>query len=139
MPTFPLKTVFRDLQLGTDGDLLVDTDLHLVTDEVNSAATVQAIKIRLQRFAGEWFLDLDSGIPYWEQILGQRTDVAVKVAQIVFRSEMLKVWGVVSVLSLSITVDPSTRTMNVAFTVQIANGDTAADELALALAGGVVQ
>lgn len=136
MPSFPLKNVFRDLQLGADGDLLVDTDLHLVTDETDAAATVQAIKIYLQRFVGEWFLDLDAGIPYWESILGARKDEAIKVAQIVFRAELLKVWGVQSVLSLSVTVDGSTRVMTVAFSVKLKNGDTASDELELEVSGG---
>lgn len=36
-----------------------------------SAATIQAVSTRLRLFRGEWFLNILSGVPYYQDILGK--------------------------------------------------------------------
>lgn len=59
--------IFTDIGLGDDGDLDTSTgDLVLLSDV---DAVRQDVDIRLQFFRGEWFLNLDEGIPYYEEVL----------------------------------------------------------------------
>lgn len=54
----------KDLKLDTTtNDLIVNGALVVDKDHVR-----QALKIRLQFFLGEWFLDLTAGVPYYQTI-----------------------------------------------------------------------
>ena len=132
--TLPLSTNPRDLLLGPDNDLVVTTDLQFA---YGIQAVAQSCRIAIQMFAGEWFLNLDAGIPYWQAILGFKPAVAIAAAQIAFRTMLLSVDGVVDVLVLNITFDGATRAMNVQWQVSTALGDTPVDTIALTIATGI--
>lgn len=54
-----------DLKLGVDGDLEIKNgDLLLTTSD---DAVRQHLQQRLRTFLGEWFLDLDVGIPFFQR------------------------------------------------------------------------
>ena len=60
----------KDLLLSSDHDLaIIDFDLQLTTDQ---QAIAQRVKQSLLLFKGEWFLDRDLGVPYYEDILGTK-------------------------------------------------------------------
>ncbi len=61
MPDIKLETSSHDL-------LIEGGDISLFEKIENQ--TVQAVKIRLQNYQGNWFLDLNNGIPYYQQIFG---------------------------------------------------------------------
>lgn len=124
----PLSDEPRDLLLGLDNDLVITTDLAFTT---GIAAVAQSCRIALQMFAGEWFLDLDAGIPYWDSILAQKPDVAIKAARIAFRSELLASDGVIDVTKLVVTYDGSARTMTIVWQVLTELGETPADSIAV--------
>jgi len=128
----PLANDRRDLTLGTDGDLIVGTDLSFTTG-IDGVA--QSCRIALQLFVDEWFLNLDAGIPYFDQILAQKPDVAKKAAVIAFHSALLAVPGVTAVLALDVEF-VAVRTLTVTFQVQTALGDTPSDTIAVAVGGG---
>lgn len=128
----PLSNDAVDLLLGTDNDLVVTDDLQFVS---GIAGVAQMCRIAVQMFAGEWFLDLDVGVPYWDAILGQSPDVAMLAARSGFRDELLKVDGVVALLFLNVDFsDAKTRTLTVSWQVRTSLGDTPVDSLTL---GGV--
>ena len=63
-------TQVRDIALTTGNDFLVGAspngvDLQLIGD---AEALAQAVNIALQSFAGEWFLNTDDGVPYWQSV-----------------------------------------------------------------------
>lgn len=128
----PLINDPRDLLLGDDNDLVVTTDLAFTR---GAGAIAQSCRIALQMFAGEWFLDLDAGIPYWDSILAQKPGVAVQAARIAFRSELAAVDGVVDITELDVTFDGPTRTMTITWQVLTQFGETPADSI---LVGGTV-
>jgi hypothetical protein len=96
----PLLTDPIDLLLDDNNDLVFrDGDLVFST---GIEAVVQACRIVMQMFRGEWFLNLDAGLPYWESILGQKPAVAIQAATMYIRRELELVDGVVlMVLSTS--------------------------------------
>ena len=97
-----------DLLLDADGDLVVGTDLSLSS---GVAAVTQGIRVRLLTFRGEWFLDLDSGVPYYQEILGKKFDQ--QRAHAAFREAILATPGVNELLSLVVTFDSPTRELRV--------------------------
>lgn len=135
MATQLLSTTPRDLLLDDNNDLVVGTDLSFSR---GIQAVVQSIRIALQMFAGEWFLNLDAGIPYWQSILGKKPGVAIQAANQAFRAELEAADGVLKVLRCDVAYDGSTRTLSVKWQVSTALGDTPVDTIALAVGGGTV-
>jgi len=125
----PLLNEAIDLAIGTDNDLVVDADLQFVS---GIAAVAQMCRIAVQMFAGEWFLDLDVGIPYWDEILGNNPTEASLLAREAFAKELRAVNGVLDILSLNVTFDnAASRTLTVSWQVQTALGNTPTDLLLL--------
>lgn len=102
-----------DLELAIDTHDLSERnpfDLSLVRG-IDRVA--QQIKIRLQIFLGEWFLDVRVGVPYFQQILVKRPDrLAVES---IFREEVEGVPEVLEVESLSLAFDSLLRELTVTF------------------------
>src|SRR5687768_16017759 len=104
------------MPLETDPiDLLDDDDNKIVFENgdlvfsTGIQAIVQQCRIAMQMFQGEWFLNLDAGLPYWESILGQKPTTAMQAAQIYVRRELELVDGVVEVLKLETIYVRETR------------------------------
>src|SRR5487761_1341628 len=78
---------------------------------VNSAAAVaQNVGTALKLIRGEWFLDLTAGVPWFTKIIGHNTG-SLYDAEI--RSAIENVQGVLSIVSYSSTLNPSTRKLSV--------------------------
>lgn len=120
----PLLTEPVDIALDIDGDLEVTNDARLVA---GSEGVKQLISVALQLFKGEWFLDLNSGMPYWQDILGRKFDEATLRAAV--RDAILGVAGVSEIVKLTVTWDGTTRTAAIAWRVQTSFGDTVEDTL----------
>lgn len=98
-------------------------------------AVAIGIETRLQMCRGEWFLDLDAGIPYLPHegvaeaivILGKAFDpVNVRAA---FLREILSTPGVVDVPVLRMKFNGATRVLTLAWRAQTRFGDTPMDSL----------
>jgi len=125
----PLIADAIDLLLGDDNDLVVTTDLAFVR---GIAGVAQLCRIAVQMFAGEWFLDLDVGIPYWQEIFGQTPDIAMLNARVGFRQELLAIDGVLEILVLEVEFDNAlSRTLTVTWQVRTAVGDTPVDTISV--------
>lgn len=122
-----LITEPRDL-LVVDNDLVVTTDLAFSTGLVGVA---QACKIVMQMFQGEWFLDLDKGIPYWGEILGQKPALAIPAASAAFTEALLRVEDVITVSKMTITFDGGARALVIKWQVRCTFGQTPVDTLAI--------
>ncbi len=83
-------------------------------EEVSGLTFVgQRIRDRIFTFRNEWFLGLDFGVPYLEQILGQPKPNLVVIGAI-FKREMRKSLAGEAVLtSLDVKFDSGTRVLTV--------------------------
>lgn len=100
-----------DWVLTTSGDLdLTSGDLRFTT---GLAAVAQGIRIRLQLFKGEWFMDLEEGVPYFQDLLGHK--FSETKARAAFRDSILAAPGVVELVTLNTIFEGSTRTLRVQF------------------------
>lgn len=98
-------------------------------------AVAQGLRIRILSFRGEWFWNLDDGVPYLarngvtadEALLGQRYDKAKAIAA--FRDAILATPGVTEILTLAADFDTATRTLSISFKVRTTFGVVEVDEL----------
>lgn len=121
-------------------DLMLDPITgDLALDDNNSPyfsrglpAIAQGIRITLRMFKGEWFLNLDEGVPWYQDILGKKYNNAQLLD--ILRKRIVVVPGVASIASLTATWDGATRTVTVNFEVVAVFGGTVADSLAVGAA-----
>lgn len=126
----------QDLMLDNSNDLVIQNgDLVFI---YGIAAVAQACRITIQIFAGEWFLNLDVGIPYWQSILAQKPEIAVPAAQIAFRAELEAVQGVLDVPLCAVVYTGATRLLTVTWQVTTGLGDTPVDSINISIATGVL-
>lgn len=130
----PLITDPIDLKLDENDDIVFENGDLVFTRGID--AIVQQCRISLKMFQGEWFLDLDAGIPYWESILGQKPSLAIQAAKIYFTSALLAVDGVDEVLKMDISYTGITRQLNITWQVSTVFGETPEDEITLRVAEG---
>lgn len=115
----------RDIALDADGDLDITAgDLVLVSD---ADAILQAVRIRLQFFQGEWFLDESAGLPYFQDILVKNPDM--NVLQFLFRKAILETPGITAVNALTLSVDSATRSLSVSYRASSDVGELSATEV----------
>ncbi len=131
------------MALETDPiDLALDADGDLAFDETGSPyftrglpAVKQACYIAVSMIRGEWFLDLDAGVPWLERdgvdaataILGQRFDES-KVRREV-RAALFTVPEIVDVPVLTAAFNSTTRRVSVSWEALTAFGETITDTL----------
>jgi hypothetical protein len=107
-----------DLKLDGNQDLVIeDGDLALV-DGVDAVA--QDVDIRLQFFLGEWFLDTRLGVPYYQQILGEKPRLGA-VSSII-RKAIFTTPGIISISDFSIDWDGASRSITIDFRAETTEG-----------------
>ena len=103
----------KDLKLNNDHDLVIKSfDLKLNTD---NEIVAQRIKQALLLFKGDWFLDIDLGVPYYEEILGQKN--SIDAVRAIFIDSIKKVDGVKDLTEFEILLDDKGRNLQINFTV----------------------
>lgn len=114
------QPVGRDLALdaATADFLLNKGDLYLTTEY---QAISQDVRLRLRFFEGEWFLDLDAGVPYFQSILVKSPNL--DVIRDVISDAILEAPGVRSITSLNLDFDKATRELSVTGSVNTDLGE----------------
>jgi len=116
-----------DIKLTNETDDDNDTlgDLHLTDGDVvwidGAEAVAQHVRCRLRMFKGEWFLNEDEGVPYFEDDDAPNLDAIFKkgmpdtrISQIL-RQVVLGTPGITSVTSLTLERNRSERHLSVVF------------------------
>ena len=120
-------------------DILLDVDTHdlvFINGETPVTPTIrtsvaQRLKIMLQTFLGEWFMDIDSGVPYFESIFGKVLNKSA--VDLILQSKILEDPGVIEIVSFDSSVDNQRRIYSMSFRVRTSEGvtDTATFNLGL--------
>lgn len=87
-----------------------------------SSYVAQALRIKLSFFLGEWFLNTQAGIPYFQSIFIKTPDL--NLIEDVFKTEILSVKDVVELVSFELLSDTTTRALISNFIVRISDGST---------------
>lgn len=92
-------------------DLVIrDGDILLID---NAERVAQQIKIQLNSFLAEWFLDTTYGVPYFEYILVK--DPSLTTIRNILRQQILNVDDVSAVGTLTLDYDKQDRTLTVEY------------------------
>ncbi len=103
----------------TTGDLSTAGGLSLVE---GVAAVAQRLRGRLGLGQGEWFADTLAGIPWVQEILGQRG--AEGVAEAILRAAITTCPGVAALERFTFALDRATRHATVTFRARTVDGET---------------
>ena len=113
-----------DIKLNDEtGDVLLSTTNTITAPTFTTTTSenlAQRLKIRLQTFKGEWFLDGTIGIDYFNQIAGKNRSKAAVDA--IIQAEILKEQEVLQITAYSSVVDKTTRKITIQFTVRTVDG-----------------
>jgi len=92
------------------------TTANITSDPATVVA--QRLRIRLQTFLGEWFLNTGYGVPYWQRILGKKTSKTA--IDRIFQEQILDERGVREISSFSSTF--KNRQYDMSFRVRALDG-----------------
>jgi len=113
-----------DIKLNSEtGDVLLSTTATITTPVFTTTTSenlAQRLKIRLQTFKGEWFLDGTIGIDYFNQIAGKNRSKAAVDA--IIQAEILQEQEVLQITAYSSVIDKTTRKITIQFTVRTVDG-----------------
>ena len=108
-----------DLKLDDlTGDLVIENADLVLT--VGSDAVRQHLLQRLRTFMGEWFLNLDARLPYFQDILIK--DPNLNAIDGVIKNVIIDTPGVLELLSFEMDYDSSTQALVLTFSVQVSDG-----------------
>jgi hypothetical protein len=113
----PLPTIDLALVESTNDLVFENRDLSTVT---GTELVAQRLKVALQLFKGEWFLDAEAGVPYHQEIM--KKGVPLAVVDSIIREKILAVADVNRILTYTSEFDSASRTVTVAFTVDTVYG-----------------
>lgn len=121
--SYQVETPADSATSPTELALDLDTwDLDLPIRWIRGAeAIAQRILVRLRWFKGEWFLDENQGIPYFQVLLGVKSPDIALVSGLLRRA-ILSTPGVARVQSLDLSYDSSTREASLAFVAETDDG-----------------
>lgn len=101
-----------------DNDLdVINGNLQLITGDEEIA---QLLKNRLLSFRGEWFLNLELGLPYFEQILEKATSLSA--IEGIYLKAITETPGVRDIETFRLDFDPATRQIDLSFRARTSNG-----------------
>lgn len=110
----------RYRKLSPTGDYTFgSSQLNFLRDTPETVA--QLVQTTLKLFNGEWFLNIDSGVPYFEGVLGKHTK---QEADLTIQDAILNVQGVTSLDNYSSSIDPVTRKYSATGTLNTIYGPT---------------
>lgn len=122
-----LSTDPLDVLLDADGDWAFDENWD-TPFACGGVGIAQLIRTAIRLFLGEWFLDLDEGTPWFQELLGEKYDEQLMRKRLAER--ILGVPGTNTITSLVIEYDAPTRGVSVQYAVLTDFGDTVADTIA---------
>jgi hypothetical protein len=126
-----LETEPLDVELDDDGEIHIDEEgLRLVS---GAQAVAQLIRIAILLFLGEWFLNLEKGMPWFQEILGQKFDPVLIRQRLSER--ILAVPGVAEIMSVAVSFDPDSRAVTVDWEVRAAFGGTVSGSTTTTIGG----
>ena len=114
-----------DILLDDDGDIEVSgSDLSLVT---GADAIKQHLLQRFRMFYGEWFLNMERGVSYFQQILKKNPDPVIMDS--IFKSTIINTPGVLRLTEFDLSLDGSTRELSLSFRALCTDGEIFFEEV----------
>jgi len=120
-----LACVVKETLANPDmGDLMLDESGtgKAVIHTTLALEVAQRIHVRLRFFKGEWFLNLEEGTPWYEELL--KKGASDRTIRSIFGQVIGKCPGVDEMTSLSYSLNKATRQLSLRFTCRLDDGTT---------------
>ena len=114
--------------LNSSNDIFVGPDGSLAMVE-DGPQTVQHVRTRLLFYRNEWFLDLQAGTPYFEDIFVKPVDLG-RVEGII-KSRILETPGVAQLTQFFLEFDEVTRQLDIRFSAETSFGSIDNEEVTI--------
>jgi len=114
-----------DFKLGSDWDIIWRNG-PLRKEETTQPLTEtvgRRLKIRLQTFLGEWFINTVYGVPWWQRLLGIK-QTSKAAADLIFQQQILAEEGVKEIVTFNSTF--VNRKYSLSFSVRVVTGEVTA-------------
>jgi len=108
-----------DLLLNEDTNDLVFINGDCPVTQKLTDVVSQRLKITLYTFLGEWFLDTDIGVPYFQQIFGKVRSKST--VDLIFQRVIANDPDVIEILSFESDLAANTRGYSMTFQVRVAD------------------
>lgn len=118
-----------DFKQDSTGDISFSSQGFSLVDGVSQIA--QNVAIRLRTFLGEYYLNTDVGLPYYEDIFVKPAN-EIRVDSL-FKNEILETTGILELVSYKSSFDDITRAYSIAFSARTVTGETIDQELELTI------
>ena len=114
--------------LDSNNDLIVSYGSLKTVEE--GAEVVQHVRSRLLFYLGEWFLDTEAGVPYFQEIFTKPANLAN--IESIFKSKILRTPGVQRLTDFSMDYQGgSERRLTVAFSAETIYGSIDNDKVTI--------
>lgn len=114
---------FTSVASDTYKDFLVQNGDLVMTSDIESGGTDPVLQDCIQSIswiAGEWFLDIQSGVPFFQEIFVKNPDLDAVNA--IFMSVLQQVPGVVAITFAQFTPNFGARSIGAQFSIQKTTG-----------------
>lgn len=112
-------------KLDADNDLAVENNRFVLLS--GSDAIGQNQKTNLKMYFGEWFLDTEIGVPWFQAILGKGSNPAVVDA--LLKNAIANTPGTISIEDFSLDLDETTRELTLEYETLVQNGTVTFSEV----------
>tara|TARA_R110000851_G_scaffold119532_2_gene247383 strand:+ start:1746 stop:2105 length:360 start_codon:yes stop_codon:yes gene_type:complete len=109
-----------DIILNSVHDLLI-TNGDISLFEKLEPNTAQRVEINLLNFLGEWFRDVNTGVPYLQTILGRRN--SLESANVEIKATIINTENISTITQYSSSID-NNRKLTVIFSATLESGGT---------------
>ena len=107
-----------NISVNEDGDIaVVDGALGIVSGLEEMTQLLDQTQSTTQ---GDWFLDTDLGLPYFQTIMRKSTSIAE--IESIYLDTINAVPGVLEIETFNLSLDPATRVLSISFRVRTTDG-----------------
>lgn len=106
--------------LDSNNDLIIRDGTFLLVE--GAAQTVQAVRSNLLAYKGEWFLDTEDGVPYFEKIFTRPADLAN--IESIIKATILNTEGVSGIVEFQTSYDRESRGLTISVSITDIYDDT---------------
>jgi len=107
-----------DIILDTTHDLLISNGGISLFEDLG-LNTAQRVEINLLNFLGEWFRDVDVGVPYLQTLLGRRN--SLEAADVEIKATIINTENISTITQYSSSID-NDRKLTVIFSATLESG-----------------
>lgn len=93
-----------DIFLNDDHDIDIQSNNFQLIEETSKSIR-QKLIIKLLTFKGEWFLDVNEGVPYYQSILGKNR--SKETIDAIFKSKILSTEGIAEIEFFRSNITPA--------------------------------